>query len=39
MRGMADDVDDFSRLAGALYASLTADRPWHDFLTELAAPR
>ena len=39
MRGMADEVDDFWRLADVLYASLTADRPWHDFLTELAAPR
>lgn len=31
----ADELDDFSRLVRALYASLIADAPWHGFLTEL----
>ena len=35
MAKQAGELEDFSRLVRALYASLMAERPWHDFLTEL----
>src|SRR5437868_6994113 len=35
MNRATDDIEDFSRLVRALYASLVAEQPWHGFLTEL----
>ncbi|ARS26569.1 helix-turn-helix transcriptional regulator [Sphingomonas sp. KC8] len=35
MNYVPDDLEDFSRLVRALYASLVADQPWYGFLTEL----
>lgn len=35
MAKRADELEDFSRLVRALYASLMAERPWYGFLTEL----
>ncbi|WP_380876562.1 LuxR family transcriptional regulator [Sphingomonas sp. DBB INV C78] len=35
MNRATNDIEDFSRLVRALYASLVAEQPWHGFLTEL----